>query len=90
MWLWYRHGCRCVTCGWLIEHGVSHDACIIYFLNNQMLTCPVSSAGWGVVIQRLKGPEFDSCCEHLFLNMIKILLNQINKGDSLMESTESP
>ena len=43
-------GSGCVTCGWLIEHGPSRDTCIIYFLNNQMLTCPVSSTGWCVVI----------------------------------------
>jgi hypothetical protein len=39
------------------------------------LTCPVSSVGWHVVIQQLKGHTFDSCCEHLFLNIIKILFN---------------
>jgi len=33
-----------------LERGLSRDTCIIYFLNNQMLKCPVSSAGWCVVI----------------------------------------
>jgi hypothetical protein len=40
---------------------------IIYFLNNQLLTCPVSSVGWCVVLQWPKGPEFDSHSEHILL-----------------------
>jgi hypothetical protein len=54
--------------GLLVDQGVSHDVSIIYFLNNQILTCSVSSAGWHVVIQRLKGLVFDSHCNQLFLN----------------------
>jgi sensor histidine kinase regulating citrate/malate metabolism len=61
--MWFRLRLRLVDQGQV----VSRDVDIIYFLNNQHLTCPVSSAGWRVTLQRLKGSEFDSRCEHLFL-----------------------
>jgi hypothetical protein len=56
---------------WLVDQvEVSRDACVIYFLNNQTVTCPFSSAVWCAVIHRPKESEFDSRCEHLFLNII--------------------
>jgi hypothetical protein len=42
------------------------DAGIIYCLNNHALTCPVSSVGWRVGIQRPRGLEFDSRCKTLY------------------------
>jgi hypothetical protein len=64
MRLWFVIGC---TSGWLIERRVSRDVGIIYFLNNAICTCPVSSAGWRVGLQRPKGSEFDSRSGQLFL-----------------------
>jgi hypothetical protein len=52
----------------------TRDVDIIYYLNNQYQLCPVSSAGWRVVIQWPEASEFDSRCEHSFLNMIKFFL----------------
>ena len=71
-------GCGCgsdVVRLWLVDQWVSCDVDIMYFLNSHTVTCPVSSVGRRVVIHRLKGPEFDSCWEHLFYKYDYILFN---------------
>jgi hypothetical protein len=45
----------------------SRDMGIIYCSNIQILTCPVGSAGWCIILQGPKGSKFNSHCEHLFL-----------------------
>jgi hypothetical protein len=65
-----RVGCICL-------HGLfsTRDTGIVYFLNNAITMCLVSSAGWRVIIQGLKGVEFNSRYEHLFLYKIQFYFN---------------
>src|ERR1700683_3908486 len=81
-------GGRVQGCGLRLWRFVSHTVCfphglfptraggIIYFLNNHYPLCPVSSAGYCVVIllpigsELPKGSGFDSRSDHLFSFMI--------------------